>query len=120
VPDTFEGIASTPFVNRDRSFREGYVMLVLSRKIGESINIGEGIQVKVIEVREGKVRLGFSAPLDVNIRRQELERVPVPRSAPGRKIASALDPVQFRSGHPIGMALEPDVACLDDAWTAVG
>jgi carbon storage regulator len=47
-------------------------MLVLSRKIGESINIGEGIQVKVIEVREGRVRLGFSAPLEVNIRRQEL------------------------------------------------
>jgi carbon storage regulator len=49
-------------------------MLVLSRKSGESINIGAEIEVKVLDVCGGRVRLGFSAPMDVNIRRQELSR----------------------------------------------
>jgi carbon storage regulator len=47
-------------------------MLVLSRKIGESINIDGDIEVRVLDVRDGRVRLGFSAPSDVGIRRQEL------------------------------------------------
>jgi carbon storage regulator len=47
-------------------------MLVLSRKIGECINIDADIQVRVLDVRDGRVRLGFSAPRDVNIRREEL------------------------------------------------
>lgn len=47
-------------------------MLVLSRKAGESIVIDGGIEVKVVEIRNGRVRLGFSAPPDVNIRREEL------------------------------------------------
>ena len=47
-------------------------MLVLSRKSGESINIGGDIEVKVLDICGGRVRLGFSAPLDVNIQRQEI------------------------------------------------
>lgn len=49
-------------------------MLVLSRKSGECITIGGSIEVKVIDICGGRVRLGFSAPGDVNIRRQELRR----------------------------------------------
>ena len=47
-------------------------MLVLSRKSGESINIGGNIEVKVLDICGGRVRLGFSAPHDVNIQRQEI------------------------------------------------
>ena len=47
-------------------------MLVLSRKNGESINIGADIEVKVLDIRGGRVRLGFSAPHGVNIQRQEI------------------------------------------------
>jgi carbon storage regulator len=49
-------------------------MLVLSRKNGESINIGDNIEVKVLDVRGGRVRLGFSAPHGVNIQRQEISQ----------------------------------------------
>jgi len=49
-------------------------MLVLSRKLGESIVIGNGITVTVIEVHGERVRLGFSAPADVPIHREELQR----------------------------------------------
>jgi carbon storage regulator len=47
-------------------------MLVLSRKTGESIFIAENIEVTVIEVRNGKVRLGFRCPDDVSILRKEV------------------------------------------------
>jgi carbon storage regulator len=48
-------------------------MLVLSRKNGESIQIGQSIEVKVLEVGGGRVKLGFSAPRDVEIQRSELD-----------------------------------------------
>lgn len=49
-------------------------MLVLSRKTGEAIVIGNGITVTIVEVKGGRVRLGFSAPADVTIHREELQR----------------------------------------------
>jgi carbon storage regulator len=47
-------------------------MLVLSRKSGESIQIGDTITVRVIESRGNRVRLGIDAPQDVDILRGEL------------------------------------------------
>jgi carbon storage regulator len=47
-------------------------MLVLSRKIGERVNIGGGIVVTVLGINGDKVRLGFDAPVDVPILRQEI------------------------------------------------
>ncbi len=47
-------------------------MLILSRKEEESIIIDGNIVVKVLEIREGKVRLGIQAPKDVDIFREEL------------------------------------------------
>jgi len=47
-------------------------MLVLSRKSGQSVWIGETMCVKVLDVRNGRVRLGLTAPREMPIRRQEL------------------------------------------------
>ena len=47
-------------------------MLVLSRKNGECVQIGECIEVKVLEIGGGKVKLGFTAPSEVSIRRNEI------------------------------------------------
>ena len=49
-------------------------MLVLSRKPGESIIIGSDIEVKIVEVRGDKVKLGFVGPSDVPIHREEVFR----------------------------------------------
>ena len=49
-------------------------MLVLSRKPGEAIVIGNGITVTVVEVKGERVRLGFTAPAEVPIHREELQR----------------------------------------------
>lgn len=47
-------------------------MLVLSRKIGEEIIIGDNVRVMVVAIRGNQVRLGFSAPGEVTIHRAEL------------------------------------------------
>lgn len=47
-------------------------MLVLSRKVGERIVIGDGILLTVLGVRGGQVRLGIDAPRTTNICREEL------------------------------------------------
>lgn len=47
-------------------------MLVLSRKLGEKIFIGENIVITVVDIDRGKIRLGIEAPRDVPIYRQEM------------------------------------------------
>ena len=47
-------------------------MLILSRKKGESIKIGDDIEIFVSEIKGDKVRLGISAPGDMKICRTEL------------------------------------------------
>ncbi|MBP7146465.1 MAG: carbon storage regulator CsrA [Acidobacteria bacterium] len=52
-------------------------MLVLTRKIGQSLIIGKDIRVKVIDIRGQQVRLGLEAPDDVPVVREELHRAVV-------------------------------------------
>ena len=48
-------------------------MLVLSRKVGERILIGDNIAVTVVRVAPGIVRLGVEAPKDLPILREEIQ-----------------------------------------------
>lgn len=47
-------------------------MLILSRKKDEQILIGNDVVITVIRVERGQVKIGITAPKEVNIRRQEL------------------------------------------------
>ncbi|MBS0205571.1 MAG: carbon storage regulator [Planctomycetes bacterium] len=47
-------------------------MLVLTRKTGESIQIGEHVTVQVLETRGGRVRLGITAPSSIGVQRSEI------------------------------------------------
>ena len=47
-------------------------MLVLSRGIEQTIMIGDNIEVKVVEIRGGKVKLGITAPQSVSVHRREI------------------------------------------------
>jgi carbon storage regulator CsrA len=49
-------------------------MLILSRKEGESIVIGENITVKIVSAEKGVVKIGIEAPPEVSILRSELVR----------------------------------------------
>lgn len=51
-------------------------MLVLTRKIGEGIIIGDDIVIKLIDIKGGNARIGIEAPRDRQIHRQEVyERI---------------------------------------------
>ena len=55
------------------NFMEGSIMLVLSRKVGESILISESIRVTVVQsAKNGRIRLGIDAPPEVIVLREEL------------------------------------------------
>lgn len=47
-------------------------MLVITRRNGESIRIGEDIEIVVTRINRGKIRIGVAAPAEVSIRRSEL------------------------------------------------
>ncbi len=47
-------------------------MLALTRKAGESVVVGNTIRITVLELSHGVVRLGFEAPPDVSIYREEI------------------------------------------------
>ena len=47
-------------------------MLVLKRKAGESIIVNENIEIKIIEIEEGRIKIGIEAPKDVSILRKEV------------------------------------------------
>ena len=47
-------------------------MLVLTRKVNQTIIIGDNVEVVVLEVRGEQVRLGIRAPRNVTVHRQEI------------------------------------------------
>ena len=47
-------------------------MLVLSRKLNESIRIGDQIILKIVSIQDGQVKVGIDAPMDVKILRTEI------------------------------------------------
>ena len=47
-------------------------MLVLKRKAGESIIVNENIEIKIIEIEEGRIKIGIEAPKEVSILRKEV------------------------------------------------
>lgn len=49
-------------------------MLILSRRAGEVLRIGEEITVTVLGIKGGQVRLGIDAPRGLHIRREEPQR----------------------------------------------
>ena len=47
-------------------------MLILTRKVGEPINIGDDVSVRVLGVRDNQARIGVSAPRAVPVHREEI------------------------------------------------
>ena len=63
-------------------------MLILQRKAGESVFIGGEIEVSVLSVEAGRVRLAIEAPRDVSILRSELKKAAeVNREAAGEEVS---------------------------------
>lgn len=47
-------------------------MLILNRKIGESIILDDNIEIKILEVQDGRVKIGIEAPRHVSVLRKEI------------------------------------------------
>ncbi len=57
----------------DDYYLEGrFVMLILTRRIGETLIIGDDVNITVLGVKGNQVRLGINAPKDVSVHREEI------------------------------------------------
>ena len=64
-------------------------MLVLTRKAGEVIAIGDDIQVRVLAIKGGQVRIGIEAPRQVSVNREEVLRSRV--DSTGLQLSAVVD-----------------------------
>ncbi|MBI1758571.1 MAG: carbon storage regulator CsrA [Actinobacteria bacterium] len=81
-------------------------MLVLTRRPGESVMVGDDVVVTVLEVRGDVIRLGIAAPRSVTVHREEVYRE-VQRA--NREAASSAD----RAAEMLGSLLRPGGAVVD-------
>lgn len=73
-------------------------MLILTRRVGETIMVGPDIMVTVLGVKQNQVRIGIKAPAQVEVHREEIyERVQAERLA-----AAPLNPLRSRNGSDQG------------------
>jgi carbon storage regulator len=84
---------------------EGSIMLVLSRKVGESIVISESIRVTVVHAKNGRIRLGIDAPPEVIVLREELTKSCFNSSPSKNGKAGALPPPAQLPEHTGASAL---------------
>jgi carbon storage regulator len=61
-------------------------MLILTRRVGESLMVGDNITVTVLGVKGNQVRIGVNAPKDVAVHREEIyQRIQEDAPAAGKK-----------------------------------
>jgi len=51
-------------------------MLILTRKLGENIRIGDDVKITILDIKGGQVKLGIEAPPHISVHREEIyERI---------------------------------------------
>ena len=78
-------------------------MLILARKTGQSIVIGGGIEITVVEVRGEQVRLGITAPRSIAVHRKELLEQVVAENV------EAAGTAEMAAGSPDALNIEPSL-----------
>jgi carbon storage regulator len=48
------------------------LMLILTRKVNETLMVGDDVSVTVLAIKGGQIRIGINAPRDVGVHRQEI------------------------------------------------
>jgi carbon storage regulator len=80
-------------------------MLVLTRKPGEQIVIGDNIKVSIVSIGPGRVKIGIEAPPWVEVNRQEVFEKKLAEKSPVVDSESILQPTELS-----GLPLDPDMA----------
>ena len=63
-------------------------MLILTRRVGESVMIGDNVEITVLGVKGGQVRIGVKAPKEVSVHREEiLDRIKHENESSARTVA---------------------------------
>ncbi len=75
-------------------------MLVLSRRPGESVMIGDQITVTVVEVRGDQIRIGIDAPRSVKVYREEIFRQVVAENEAAARSTDPRSPLLRRAAPP--------------------
>jgi carbon storage regulator CsrA len=65
------GLLSDSAENLHQDFKER-ILLILTRRVNESLMVGEQVTVTVLAVKGNQVRIGISAPKDVQVHREEI------------------------------------------------
>ncbi|MDR2215678.1 MAG: carbon storage regulator CsrA [Nevskiaceae bacterium] len=67
-------------------------MLILTRRVGESVMIGDEVTVTVLGVKGNQVRLGVNAPKHVSVHREEIfDRIKAEQNGDGHSIGNTLN-----------------------------
>jgi carbon storage regulator len=72
-------------------------MLVLTRKLEESIVIGQDVTITILAIEKDKVKIGISAPRDIPVIRKELFQAIQEQSAVVEQLASSKKPEHFNN-----------------------
>ena len=73
-------------------------MLVLTRRPGESIRIGDEISVLVIEIQRGQVKVAIDAPRDVTVHREEIYELVQRENRKAAHQRAEIDPAELWTG----------------------
>lgn len=63
-------------------------MLILTRRMGESITIGDEVSVSILGIKGNQVRVGIDAPKDISVHREEIYRKIQKEKAQNEKTAN--------------------------------
>ena len=75
-------------------------MLILTRRVGETVMIGEDVTVTVLGVKGNQVRIGVNAPREVAVHREEIfERIKREEAGDSPPAEDDEEPVRMGSAH---------------------
>jgi len=79
-------------------------MLILTRRVGETLMIGDEVTVTVLGVKGNQVRIGINAPKDVSVHREEIyERIKNEQSGETSKNEEVTKEVTVDESSPAGL-----------------